>query len=963
MKCVTYNCNSVRNNAEIVKGLLDDCDILFLQELMLLKPDVPFLFSLSEEFNNVACVCDREVEGIVEGRPSKGVAILYKKYLSSYISCVDVDDSLIGIIVSSGIEKILMLNVYMPYDKQNIDALHDYRSSLAKLRSVIEEQNINKVVVVGDYNADPFKGRFWAELVDFRDRLLFFDVSGQLPDDTFTYLCPAKNTTSWLDHILYSRSAADLISKVYVNYECAIYDHFPVHFNLDIMLSSNSFQGDLSIKQLVYWNKISERSKEDIKLFIDKATDKHKLLLKSVFSCREINCKNKVHLRDLEDLYSAMQNILIDSTYEFSVEKEQSFKIVPGWNKYVKNLYRLAHDCFLRWKDHGRPVQGTFLEDMKRTRKQFKDALNFCNRNEDKIRNEIMLEKLHSKNFKELWNEVDKVRKIQIPPASIIDGETDQLNIAELFSSKYKVIFDKCHNGKSNAEDIEIDVSNVKFPDAGRMFSKEDIHKGIAKLRPSIGPDNVHANHLKLSTDLFEHLIALFFSSSILHGYISLDILKGTIGPTIKDRYGNLQCSDNYRPVISSSVFLKLFEYCILEKIEDCLNFSDKQHGFKSNHSTSSACLILKETIHYYLNSNSTVYSCFLDISKAFDSVNHKLLIEKLIDSGVPVMIVNIIKFWYSNQIVKVRYENACSKEWKLCNGVRQGGVLSGIFFNIYIDSLIRNIESTYVGCRLGSLMANVLAYADDITLLAPSCTGLQMLINKAKEEAQKIDLVFNEKKSKCMVFGNRNKSHNVKDFKMGVTSLEFVSYIKYLGFIIQDDLRNNRDIDEARNKFYREFNIILRRMSFADIRIKLYLFKQCCLQFYGAELWYNNNGCLSNLRQFGIAYHKAIKKLLGLSSHESNHYACQEAQLFTFENLLNKIRIFFVYRMLKFPCTFIQKIITFYEQTSEIYKEMSEILCQKYDVDCLLENDRSALLSRIVFVQNREPQMREAFN
>ena len=111
MKCITYNCNSVRNNAEIVKGLLEDCDILFLEELMLLKPDVPFLFSLSEEFNNVACVCDREGEGIVEGRPSKGVAILYKKCLSSNISHIEIDDSLIGIIVSSNSDEILMLNV------------------------------------------------------------------------------------------------------------------------------------------------------------------------------------------------------------------------------------------------------------------------------------------------------------------------------------------------------------------------------------------------------------------------------------------------------------------------------------------------------------------------------------------------------------------------------------------------------------------------------------------------------------------------------------------------------------------------------------------------------------------------------------------------------------------------------------------------------------------------------------
>ena len=66
---------------------------------------------------------------------------------------------------------------------------------------------------------------------------------------------------------------------------------------------------------------------------------------------------------------------------------------------------------------------------------------------------------------------------------------------------------------------------------------------------------------------------------------------------------------------------------------------------------------------------------------------------------------------------------------------------------------------------------------------------------------------------------------------------------------------------------------------------------------------------------------------------------------------------------MIKFPCTFIQKIKSFYEQSPVMLKEISEILYRKYDVDCLLENDRSALLSRILFVQNRESQMREALH
>ena len=291
------------------------------------------------------------------------------------------------------------------------------------------------------------------------------------------------------------------------------------------------------------------------------------------------------------------------------------------------------------------------------------------------------------------------------------------------------------------------------------------------------------------------------------------------------------------------------------------MQFSDRQHGFKKNHSTSSACLVLKETVHYYINANSNVYSCFLDISKAFDSVSHKILIEKLVEGNLPVMFINIIQYWYSHQFVKVRFGNSFSDEWKLCNGVRQGGVLSGIFFNLYIDSLIQNIGNKIVGCKFGALMSNIIGYADDIVLLAPSRTGLQILIDNVLMEASKIEFKFNDQKSKCMTFGTSVHYSDKMPFMLGEKPLEFVSDIKYLGYHIQSNLRNNKDINESLSKFYREFNIILRRMNFADTRIKLYLFKQCCLQIYGAELWFHETGSMSGLKQFGIGYHKAIKK------------------------------------------------------------------------------------------------------
>ena len=125
---------------------------------------------------------------------------------------------------------------------------------------------------------------------------------------------------------------------------------------------------------------------------------------------------------------------------------------------------------------------------------------------------------------------------------------------------------------------------------------------------------------------------------------------------------------------------------------------------------------------------------------------------------------------------------------------------------------------------------------------------------------------------------------------------MDIVREFKHLGYISNDNFTNVDDIVKTRDKFYCEFNSILRRFSFADIKVQLFLFCTYCLQWYGSKLWFNTYKSLTSLRGFfQWGYHKAIKKLLHLSDHESNHFACHEAGLMTFENYLNKSRIFYV--------------------------------------------------------------------
>ena len=444
---------------------------------------------------------------------------------------------------------------------------------------------------------------------------------------------------------------------------------------------------------------------------------------------------------------------------------------------------------------------------------------------------------------------------------------------------------------------------------------------------------------------------------------MSGDILRGLINPTVKNQLGNILSSDNYRPIMSSSVFLKLFEYCLLEKIKNTVDLNDRQHGFRNGYSTSTACFVLKETILDYTKSNSNVYACFIDISKAFDTVNHRILLDKLKEYGIPAIYLNVIKYWYCNQLVNVRYGMSLSEEWRICNGVRQGGVLSGLFFSIYIDSLLTKVSKSKLGCKLGIEMANIIAYADDIVLLAPSRTALQILIDIAHLEACRLDLKFNTEKSKCMIFRSFNKKiSDSLSFKIGDNHVEIVKSFKYLGFILNCNLFNADDIDRARNKFYQEFNSILRNFNFADIQVKLYLFSQYCLQLYGAELWFENTHSKGNLDNFAIGYHKAIKKLIGVSYKESTHYACQEARLYTFEHFINKIKILYVRRLMVNPCEFLRRVNPFLSVSSVLYREVDDLLQHKYDIDSLLDNDKDAIVARLGYIQNHEPQMRTSW-
>ena len=116
----------------------------------------------------------------------------------------------------------------------------------------------------------------------------------------------------------------------------------------------------------------------------------------------------------------------------------------------------------------------------------------------------------------------------------------------------------------------------------------------------------------------------------------------------------------------------------------------------------------MKEFIDFYKKRNTTVFVTFLDASKAFDRIDHWLLYEKMTDKEIPMFIIRMLIFWYSQQMMRIR---SFSDPFKVSNGVKQGGILSPKLFNVYMDSLSIQLNSSNVGGKL--------CYTDDMCLIS----------------------------------------------------------------------------------------------------------------------------------------------------------------------------------------------------------------------------------------------------
>lgn len=402
---------------------------------------------------------------------------------------------------------------------------------------------------------------------------------------------------------------------------------------------------------------------------------------------------------------------------------------------------------------------------------------------------------------KAFWKTVKKIlpgETKNISSGIMIDDKlsTDKYQIANAFNKFFTGVVAKLKGSLGPVLTHVINLS-ASFPSQKRFpqfkFDKVSELFIITQLQSlksgkAVGLDNISPRLLKDAADIITNPLTQIINASLSQATLPADWKAARVIPLYKA--GKANQVGNYRPISILPVISKLIERAVQVQLGKHLSerniLSPFQCGFRKAHSTETATISLTDTIRRNIDQGLLTGAVFIDLSKAFDTVDHTLLLQKLRYYGIENLELEWFKDYLTNRKQVVGYQNVMSDFQSITSGVPQGSILGPLLFIL----LVNDLPSTVARCTL-------LMYADD-TVLFYSAKDVNVIEEKLNEDLGLIgnwlrenSLFINKEKTECLLFGTPGKLSNIESFHVSINDyvIKRVSKFKYLGIYLDECL------------------------------------------------------------------------------------------------------------------------------------------------------------------------------
>ena len=744
----SYNCGGLRQSTkQFIYDILDkgDIDILLIQETWLTDMNLHTLSALHDDYFSFG-ISSVPSDVILTGRPYGGLALLWRKSLMKTpgIAITPVEtssDRVLYMMIKQGNSEILIINVYLPVDNRSMTVVdYEYENCLTLVESVIEQHATSSdIIIAGDCNTDFSRrnahARHLASVIDRNDLMCCWDM--QHINRTHTYLSSVMTMGSCIDHFFVYENRSSMTDSLTVvgdgtnpsDHACLLL----VYNTQQHMPRNQSRKHDnCETNNRIAWHKVTDSmckqySEQVSRLVTDLTIDS----LCCDFLCENKVCRNMGHIHKLEQTVSMLNDVLFiaaqDNFPKCSLKKTK----LPYWNVRIKPYKQDSIFWGSLWNQCGRPTHGVVYNVYKRVKRQYHNAVRELRREEDQLRKQRMLEQVASNQTRDLWSEMRKLSPSANHTTEIIDGVTDPKQISDVFAAKYETLLNSVPSSNLRLGQLCDTLHYQILQEKDVIIDANDIIEACKRLK-----QDKHDGHQEVWSNMVSHapitwycILAKCFKGMLMHGHYPSELLVSTMCSLPKDLRGNLTTSDNYRGICLTSTINKLFDILILRKFSKCFKTHDLQFAFKESMSTSMCTMVIKDVARYYMNNGGKVYTCLLDLSKAFDRLRLDHLFTLLYERGLPAIIIRLLMDSYRRQVIQARWQGHSSDYFSVSNGVKQGGVASPVMFTLYVDVLLQQLEEAGVGCFVGHYFYGSICYADDVTLLAPTPKALQLML------------------------------------------------------------------------------------------------------------------------------------------------------------------------------------------------------------------------------------------